>query len=58
MEIGGSEALYAPSNLYLEEEDDDEDVPLELSTIVVTEEDKEDLPSRYSSMGDGIVYLQ
>lgn len=47
METEGSEALHAPSNLYLEE-DHDKDVPLELSTLVLTEEDEEDLPTGYT----------
>lgn len=49
VETEGSEALHAPSNLYLEEVHD-EDAPLELSTLVVTEEDEEDLPTGYRSV--------
>ena len=42
--------------LYLEE--DDKDVPLELSKLVMAEVDKEDLPTGYKSVGDGIVCIQ
>ena len=36
--------------------EDDEDVPIELSTLIVTEIEKENLPTGYKSLGNGIVY--
>ena len=63
MEIESSELLYTPSDLHLEDNDeeavereDDEDIPVELSTLVVTEMDKVDLFTGYKSVGDEIVY--
>lgn len=62
-EIEGSEPLHALSNLHLEEGgeeavdgEDDEDVQVRLSTLVVTEMNKVDLSTGYKSVGDGIVY--
>ena len=62
-EIEESEALQALFDLHLEKENDeeavgreyDEDVPVELSTLVVTGVDKLDLPTGYKSVGDRIV---
>lgn len=50
-----SELFHASSDIHLEE-DDDEDVPIQLSTLVVTRVNKVDLPTGYKSVGDGIIY--
>lgn len=49
--------------MHLEQEDeemvdgeDDEDFPMELSTLIVTEVEKGSLPTGYKSLGNGIVY--
>lgn len=62
-EIKGSEPLHAPSDFHIEEDDgeaadgeEDDSIPAELSTLVVAEVDRVDLPTGYKSMGDGIVY--
>ena len=36
--------------------EDDEDVPMELSTLIVTEIEKGNLPTGYKSLGNWIVY--
>jgi len=38
------------------DEEDDEDVPMELSTLIVTEVEKGSLPTGYKFLGNGIVY--
>ena len=62
-EIEGSEPLITPLEIPLEEDNeeavdggDDEDVPMELSTLIVTGVDDGGLPTSYKSVGDGIVY--
>lgn len=50
-----SELFHALSDIHLED-DDDEDVPIQLSTLVVTRVNKVDLPTGYKSVGDGTVY--
>lgn len=49
--------------MHLEQEDeemvdgeDDEDFPMELSKLIVTEVEKGSLPTGYKSLGNGIVY--
>ena len=53
-EIEGSEPLITWSNLNLEE--DDKNVPAELSTLIVTGVDGVDLPNDHKDIGDGIVH--
>lgn len=57
LEIEGSEPLITLPNMHLEEDDeemvdgeDDEDVPMELSTLIVTEVEKRNLPTGYKSL--------
>ena len=62
-EIEGSEPLVTLPKILLEEDNeeavdgkDDEDVSMELSTLIVTRVDDGGLSTGYKSVGDGIVY--
>ena len=63
LEIEESEPFITLPNMYLEEDDekmfngeDDEDVSIELSTLIMTGVDKGSLPTSYKFLGNGIVY--
>ena len=63
MEIERFELLITLLEIPLEEDDekavdgeDDEDVPIEVSTLIVTEVDDGGLPTCYQPVGDWIVY--
>ncbi len=62
-EIEGSKLLITPLEIPLEEDneeavdgEDDKDVPIELSMLIVTGIDDRGLPTSYKSVKDGIVY--